>query len=89
MYKHQHTIPLTQLKWQMTQLTKRWILIQQEIKPLTILTMMGGGEQNLDLMLNVMDKQDKLKQDVLALGNVLLKMFKTEWDKWIFNISQD
>ena len=89
MYKHQHTIPLAQLKWQMTQLTIRWILIQQEIKPLTIPIMMGGGEQNLDLMLNVMDEQDKVKQDVLALGNVLLKTFKTEWDKWTFNISQD
>ena len=27
------------------------------------------GEQNLDLMLCVMDEQDKLKQDVLTLGN--------------------
>ena len=31
------------------------------------------GEQNLDLMLNVMDEQDKLKQDVLALGNVFIE----------------
>ena len=27
------------------------------------------GEQNLDLMLCVMDEQDKLKLDVLTLGN--------------------
>ena len=31
------------------------------------------GEQNLDLMPNVMDEQDKLKQDVLALGNVFIE----------------
>ena len=32
---------------------------------------MMGGE--IDLMLNVMDEQDKLKQDVLALGNIFIE----------------
>ena len=31
------------------------------------------GKQNLDLILNVMDEQDKLKQDVLTLGNVFIE----------------
>ena len=36
------------------------------------------GAQNLDLMLSVMEEKDKLKQDVLTLGNALLKIFKKE-----------
>ena len=31
------------------------------------------GKQNLDLILNAMDEQDKLKQDVLTLGNAFIK----------------
>ena len=31
------------------------------------------GEQNLDLILNRMDEQDKLKQDVLTLGNAFIE----------------
>ena len=31
------------------------------------------GEQNIDLMLNIMDEQDKLKQDVLTLGNAFIR----------------
>ena len=32
-------------------------------------TIYDEGEQNLDLILNAMDEQDKLKQDILTLGN--------------------
>ena len=31
------------------------------------------GEQNFDLILNAMDEQDKLKQDVLTLGNIFIE----------------
>ena len=31
------------------------------------------GKENLDLMLNVIDEQDKLKQDVLTLGNAFIE----------------
>ena len=81
MYKHQYTIPLTQLKWQMTQQTILWILLWQ----MTILTM-SAWEHNFDLMLNILDEQDKLKQDVLTLGNAFIEGVQ---DIWTFNTSQD
>ena len=31
------------------------------------------GEQNLELMLNILDEQDKLKTDVLTLGNAFIE----------------
>ena len=34
------------------------------------------GAQNLDLMLSVMKEKDKLKQDVLALGNAFIEGFQ-------------
>ena len=36
-------------------------------------TSFDEGEQNLDLILNAMDEQDKLKQDVLTLGNAFIE----------------
>ena len=36
-------------------------------------TIYDEGEQNLDLILNVMEEQDKLKQDVLTLGNAFIE----------------
>lgn len=36
-------------------------------------TIYDEGEQNLDLILNAMDEQDKLKQDVLTLGNAFIE----------------
>ena len=34
------------------------------------------GAQNLDLMLSVMEEKDKLKQDVLTLGNAFIEDFQ-------------
>ena len=36
-------------------------------------TSFDEGEQNLDLILNAMDEQYKLKQDVLTLGNTFIE----------------
>ena len=36
-------------------------------------TIYDEGKQNLDLILNAMDEQDKLKQDVLTLGNAFIE----------------
>ena len=49
------------------------------------------GRENLDLIVNIMEEQEteereKLKQDVMTLGNVLSKMFKKEHNNSPFHV---
>ena len=46
------------------------------------------GAENLDVMISIIEEQEKLQEEVLALGDAFVKDVQ-EQEKWILNTSLD